>query len=391
MDMCHACTRPTSAETLLPTCWQPSDVTAPIMVLGIESSCDDTAVAILRHRKGCLPDILSSVVLNQDHLHALYGGVVPEIAARAHAERLDVCAEQALREADLDLAAMDAIAVTAGPGLIGGVLAGVSFAKGLAAGAGKPIIGVNHLAGHALTARMTKGIKFPYLSLLVSGGHCQFHAVLSATRFVRLGGTLDDSPGEAFDKTARVLGLQQPGGPAIERAAKAGRASRFEFPRPLMGQPGCNMSFSGLKTALLRARDVLVRDHGALSEQDVTDLCASFQRAISDTLTGKCRAAIDIFRKRDGALPGALAVSGGVAANAVVREGLESLCSQTGIAFLAPPIQYCTDNAAIIAWAGIERLYAGHVDGLDLQARARWPLDPVSPPLVGHGKRGTKS
>ncbi len=364
---------------------------ASVTVLGVESSCDDTAAAVLRHRKGHLPEVLSSVVLNQDHLHALYGGVVPEIAARAHAERLDVCTVQALKDAGLDLGAMDAIAVTAGPGLIGGVLAGISFAKGLAAGAGKPIIGVNHLAGHALTARMTNGMAFPYLSLLVSGGHCQFHAVLSATRFVRLGGTLDDSPGEAFDKTARILGLDQPGGPAIERTARAGSASRFEFPRPLMGQPGCNMSFSGLKTALLRARALLAKEHGILTEQDIADLCASFQRAVSDTLAGKCKAAIDIFHERDGALPGVLAVSGGVAANAVIRQDLKSLCRRIGIAFLAPPIQYCTDNAAMIAWVGIERLRAGQIDGLDLKARARWPLDATSPALVGGGKRGAKS
>ncbi|MCY4258919.1 MAG: tRNA (adenosine(37)-N6)-threonylcarbamoyltransferase complex transferase subunit TsaD [Rhodobacteraceae bacterium] len=362
-----------------------------VTVLGIESSCDDTAVAVLRHRNGHLPEVLSTVVLNQDELHKFYGGVVPEIAARAHAERLDVCTERALHESGLDLGSMDAIAVTAGPGLIGGVLAGVSFAKGLAAGAARPIIGVNHLAGHALTARMTNGTCFPYLSLLVSGGHCQFHAVLSATRFVRLGGTLDDSPGEALDKTARVLGLEQPGGPAIEIMARKGRANRFDFPRPLLGQPGCNMSFSGLKTAMLRAREILIREGGALKEHDVSDLCASFQLAISDTLRGKCQAAIDSFRAQTGSLPRVLAVSGGVAANSVIRQNLESLCQCTGIAFLAPPIQYCTDNGAMIAWVGIERLRQGDVDELDLQVRARWPLDPTSPPLTGHGRRGTKS
>jgi len=362
-----------------------------VTLLGIESSCDDTAVAVLRHTRDELPEILSSVVLNQDELHNKYGGVVPEIAARAHADRLDDCTEEALERAEIGLADIDAIAVTAGPGLIGGVLSGVCFAKGLATGINKPIIGVNHLAGHALTARMTHGVSFPYLSLLVSGGHCQFLAVQAATRFVRLGGTLDDAPGEAFDKTARVLGLDQPGGPAIEKAARKGRFSRFEFPRPLMGQPGCNMSFSGLKTALLRARDILDQTNDGLQEQDVADLCASFQKAISDTLRGKCHAAIGTFNEKAGKLPPVVAVSGGVAANGMIRQALESLCRSYGIAFVAPPVKYCTDNGAMIAWAGIERYRLGLVDGLDLQARARWPLDPVSAPLVGHGKRGAKS
>ena len=362
-----------------------------VVVLGIESSCDDTAVAILRCSNTGLPEVLSSVVYNQDNLHERFGGVVPEIAARAHVDRLDYCTEEALAKADLKLRNIDIIAVTAGPGLIGGVLSGVCFAKGLASATDKPLIGVNHLAGHALTARMTHSIGFPYLSLLVSGGHCQFLAVFAATKFIRLGGTLDDAPGEAFDKSARLLGLNQPGGPAIEKAAVNGRADRFAFPRPLIGKPGCNMSFSGLKTALLRACNALKEDNDKLTNTDITDLCACFQKAVNDSLVSKAIVAINAFKERAGKRPAVFAVSGGVAANQTIRTNLDEICRYRGIQFIAPPLYYCTDNGAIIAWAGYERWRLGMIDGASLQARSRWPLDITSPPLAGYGKRGVKS
>ena len=238
-----------------------------ITILGIESSCDDTAAAVVQRINGKAL-VLSSVVVGQEILHEAYGGVVPEIAARAHAEQLDIAVEKALVQSDIKLEHVDAIAVTSGPGLIGGVVSGVMCAKGLAAGMNKPLIGVNHLVGHALTPRMTDSISYPYLMLLVSGGHCQFLAVLSETEFDRIGGTIDDAPGEAFDKTAKLLGLGYPGGPLVEKAAKNGDPTRFKFPRPLLDRPDCNMSFSGLKTALRRARDLLVKEKGGISYQD---------------------------------------------------------------------------------------------------------------------------
>ncbi|MGH1412534.1 MAG: tRNA (adenosine(37)-N6)-threonylcarbamoyltransferase complex transferase subunit TsaD [Pelagimonas sp.] len=355
------------------------------LILGLESSCDDTAAALLRGRA-----VLSSVVLGQAQLHAQFGGVVPEIAARAHAERLDGAIKQALDEADVTLGEVDAIAVTAGPGLIGGVLSGVMMAKGLSAGLGKPLIGVNHLAGHALTPRLTDGLQYPYLMLLVSGGHCQFLIVRSVQEFTRLGGTIDDAPGEAFDKTARLLGLPQPGGPSVETAAKSGDEKRFRFPRPLLDRPGCDLSFSGLKTALLRQRDQLIAEKGGLSVQDQNDLCAGFQAAIRDVLAKKTRRAIMEYLKENPAEP-ALAVAGGVAANMPLRAALETVCAQTGLAFTAPPLALCTDNAAMIAYAGSELFDAGHINDMTLSARPRWPLDQNAAPLLGSGKKGAKA
>ncbi|MDH3262471.1 MAG: tRNA (adenosine(37)-N6)-threonylcarbamoyltransferase complex transferase subunit TsaD [Paracoccaceae bacterium] len=353
--------------------------------LGLESSCDDTAAAVVRHTAGGPAEILSSVVAGQTEIHAAFGGVVPELAARAHAEKLDLCAEEALARAGLTLAEIDAVAVTAGPGLIGGVLAGVMCAKGIAAGAGLPLVGVNHLAGHALTPRLTDGLAFPYLVLLVSGGHCQFLLVESAEDYTRLGGTIDDAPGEAFDKAAKLLGLPQPGGPAIEAEAKAGDPARFALPRPLLERPGCDLSFSGLKTALLRARDAAVAREGGLRLQDRADLCASFQAAIADVLAEKSRRALAQAR------PPAFAVAGGVAANRTIRAALEAVADEAGARFIAPPPALCTDNAAMIAWAGIERYRAGHVDDLALSARPRWPLDEAAPALIGGGRKGAKA
>ncbi|SIS51399.1 O-sialoglycoprotein endopeptidase [Roseivivax lentus] len=360
-------------------------MTAPLITLGLESSCDDTSAAILRGR-----EILSNVVMGQTELHAAFGGVVPEIAARAHAEKLDLAVAEALSRSGLRLAAVDAIAVTAGPGLIGGVLSGVMCAKGLAAGAGKPLIGVNHLAGHALTPRLTDDLAYPYLMLLISGGHCQFLIVRGADRFQRLGGTIDDAPGEAFDKTARLLGLPQPGGPAVEDAARRGNSTRFRFPRPLLDRPGCDMSFSGLKTALLRERDRIVAEKGGLTETDRADLCAGFQAAIRDVLTEKTRRAIALYLEDAPAQP-AFAIAGGVAANRAIRAESETLCARSGLRFTAPPLSLCTDNAAMIAYAGSELFAAGHRSDMTLKARPRWPLDPGAQPLVGSGKKGAKA
>lgn len=368
-----------------------------LTVLGLESSCDDTAAAVVELTRAADGQVtgpgrvLASVVHGQTDLHAAFGGVVPELAARAHAEKLDLAVEQALSQAEMPLSAVDAIAVTSGPGLIGGVMSGVMCARGLAAGAGLPLIGVNHLAGHALTPRMTDGLQFPYLMLLVSGGHCQFLLVRGVDSFTRLGGTIDDAPGEAFDKCARLLGLEQPGGPAVEREARAGDPTAHRLPRPLLDRPGCDMSFSGLKTALLRARDGIVAQKGGLSVQDRADLCAAFQAAASDVLIEKTRRALDAAAKACGGQVPALAVAGGVAANAALRKGLQALADARGIALVAPPLRYCTDNAAMIAWAGAERLAADLVEPQDLVPRPRWPLDRTSPSLLGSGKKGAKA
>ena len=279
-----------------------------LVLLGIESSCDDTAVALVRARPGSpVGTVLGTATLGQRALHAPFGGVVPEIAARAHAERLDDVTRDALADAGLTLAGIDVIAVTAGPGLIGGVLSGVMFAKGLAAGRGLPLVGVNHLAGHALTPRLVEPLEFPYLMLLVSGGHCQFLDVGGPETFHRLGGTIDDAPGEAFDKMAKLLGLGQPGGPEVEAAAREGDPRRFDFPRPLLDREGCDLSFSGLKTAVRRARDLVAADRGGLTRTDQADLCAGFQAAVADTLAEKTRRALAAFAARN---PGAAAGGG---------------------------------------------------------------------------------
>ena len=364
----------------------------PLTILGIESSCDDTAAAVVRQGDGPSDrsgEILSSVIAGQTALHADFGGVVPEIAARAHAEKLDHCVEQALSQAGITLSQCDGVAVTAGPGLIGGVLSGVMCAKGLCAGAQLPLIGVNHLAGHALTPRLTDGVAFPYLMLLVSGGHCQFLLVHSATDFTRLGGTIDDAPGEAFDKTAKLLGLPQPGGPAVQNTAQSGDPKRFAFPRPLLDRPNMDMSFSGLKTALLRERDKVMQD-GTLQTQDRADLCAGFQAAVRDVLVAKSRRAIAAYLALSPAQP-VFAVAGGVAANTAIRAGLQELCAETGLVFLAPPLALCTDNGAMIAWVGLERYRLGLFDDMTLSARPRWPLDTTAQPMLGSGKKGAKA
>ncbi len=358
-----------------------------LTILGIESSCDDTAAAVLR--VGETAQTLSSIVSGQGELHDAYGGVVPEIAARAHAEKLDHCVREALDEAGVRVRDLDAVAVTAGPGLIGGVMSGVMCAKGIAAGAGLPLIGVNHLAGHALTPRLTDGVAYPYLMLLVSGGHCQFLLVRGAQDFARLGGTIDDAPGEAFDKVARLLALPQPGGPSVEAEAARGDATRFALPRPLLDRAGCDMSFSGLKTAVLRARDGVMTEN-RLGRQARSDLCAGFQAAVCDVLGEKTRRALEIYLSETPERA-TLTVAGGVAANGAIRARLTEVARGAHVDFVAPPLALCTDNAAMIAYAGAELYRLGQRDGMELAARPRWPLDRTSPAMLGSGKKGAKA
>ena len=364
-------------------------MSAPLTILGLESSCDDTAAAVVR---GTIhnADILSNIVIGQTDAHAAFGGVVPEIAARAHAEKIDLAVKQALIHANEQLLNIDAIAVTSGPGLIGGVLSAVMCAKGMCSATGIPLIGVKHLAGHALTPQLTDKIAFPYLMLLVSGGHCQFLLVEDAVTYTRLGGTIDDAPGEAFDKTARILGLDQPGGPSVEAEAKTGNPKSFALPRPLLNRDDCNMSFSGLKTAILRARDQVVKEHRGLPRAVRANLCASFQAAVTDVLVAKSRRALAEARKLNPNVH-TLAVAGGVAANETIRVGLKELCAETASDFVAPPLALCTDNAAMIAFAGLHRATVGKFDDMTLSARPRWPLDQTSPTLLGSGKKGAKA
>ncbi|WP_109465251.1 tRNA (adenosine(37)-N6)-threonylcarbamoyltransferase complex transferase subunit TsaD [Albibacillus kandeliae] len=364
-------------------------MTKALTLLGLESSCDDTAAAVVR-RTDAGTEVLASVVFGQAELHSAFGGVVPEIAARAHTEKLDTSVQQALEAAGVTLADLDAVAVTAGPGLIGGVLAGVMCAKGICAATGLPLVGVNHLAGHALTPRMTDDIAFPYLMLLVSGGHCQFLVVRGPDDFSRLGGTIDDAPGEAFDKVARLLGLPQPGGPSVEAEAAKGNATRFRMPRPLLDRDDCNLSFSGLKTALLRARDGVIAEKGGLTRADRADLCAGFQEAVVEVLAAKLRRALSIYLEERPDVP-TVAVAGGVAANGAIRAALEQVAAEAGAAFVAPPLRFCTDNAAMIAYAGIELFEGGQRDDMTLAARPRWPLDRSGPAMLGSGKKGAKA
>ncbi|MFC4218388.1 tRNA (adenosine(37)-N6)-threonylcarbamoyltransferase complex transferase subunit TsaD [Pseudophaeobacter arcticus] len=365
-------------------------MTQSLTLLGLESSCDDTAAAVVRQEPGKRAQVLSSIVFGQTELHSAFGGVVPEIAARAHAEKLDLCVIDALEAAGVTLQELDAIAVTAGPGLIGGVMSGVMCAKGIAAATGLPLVGVNHLAGHALTPRLTDDVAYPYLMLLVSGGHCQYLIARGPEDFTRLGGTIDDAPGEAFDKTARLLGLPQPGGPAVQKEAEMGDPKRFRFPRPLIQRQDCNLSFSGLKTALMRMRDQIVEEKSGLTRQDRADLCAGFQAAVADVLASKTRRALAIYLAENPATP-TLAVAGGVAANTAIRAALETVCDELNTSFTAPPLALCTDNAAMIAYAGLERFRAGARDGMDLTARPRWPLDQTSPAMLGSGRKGAKA
>ncbi|HEY5208163.1 MAG TPA: tRNA (adenosine(37)-N6)-threonylcarbamoyltransferase complex transferase subunit TsaD [Stellaceae bacterium] len=351
-----------------------------MLILGIETSCDETAAAIVGDDGAGLGRIRASLVFSQLAEHRPYGGIVPEIAARAHLDRLDGLIAQALEAAGIGFDALDGVAATGGPGLIGGVIVGVMEAKAIALARGLPFIAVNHLEGHALTARLSDDVPFPFLLLLVSGGHCQLLAVEGVGRYRRLGTTLDDAAGEAFDKGAKLLGLGYPGGPAIEQAARAGHATRVALPRPMKGRAGCDFSFAGLKTAL-RER---VEAQGALSNAFRADAAASLQAAIGDCLVDRTRHAMALFRARYPA-GRTLVVAGGVAANQTLRTRLADLAAHEGIDFIAPPPRLCTDNAAMIAWAGIERLRIGLTDGLDFAPRPRWPLDPDAKPARGAG------
>ena len=337
------------------------------IVLGIESSCDETAAALVDSDRR----ILAQRIASQDEEHRPYGGVVPEIAARAHAERLTPLIAATLADAGMSLSDLDAVAATAGPGLIGGVMVGLVSAKALAMASDKPLIAINHLEGHALSPRLADpALEFPYLLLLVSGGHCQILLVEGVGRYRRLGTTIDDALGEAFDKTAKILGLGFPGGPAVERLAASGDARKVPLPRPLLGTAEPHFSFAGLKSAVLRAKD-----SGLHADADIA---ASFQLAAVDCIIDRTRNALGLIDR-----PTALVVAGGVAANHAVRSALEGLAGAYGLAFVAPPLALCTDNAAMIAWAGIERL--GQSDPLDFVARPRWPLDPDAAPARGAG------
>ncbi len=343
-----------------------------MIVLGIETSCDETAAAIVADDRR----ILAEVVRSQVDQHAPWGGVVPEVAARAHLDVLDGLIARVMAVPSLAFADLDGIAVTGGPGLIGGVIVGVMTAKAIAAAAERPFIAVNHLEAHALTARLTDGVAFPYLLLLVSGGHCQLLIVDGVGRYRRLGTTIDDALGEAFDKVAKLLGLGYPGGPALERVARSGDPRRFDLPRPMRGRPDCHFSFSGLKTAVRQIVDTW--PGGSLGAPDIADLAASFQTAAADAVADRTRRAIAMFRgvHADG---DTLVVAGGVAANGELRARLAALAAAEGMRLIAPPLALCTDNAAMIAWAGIERLRLGLTDALDFAPRPRWPLDPSAP------------
>ena len=332
-------------------------------ILGIESSCDETAAAIVTSDK----KILSNIILSQNDEHAPFGGVVPEIAARSHIENMDLVVKQAIQKSGLNWGDIDAVAATTGPGLIGGVLVGTMTGKTLSSILKKPFIAINHLEGHALTARLCSDIEFPYLLLLVSGGHCQVMIVEGVGKYQKLGGTLDDALGEAFDKTAKMLGLGYPGGPKIEENALRGNHNKFKFPMPLKGREGCDFSFSGLKTAIR-----LVVEDIPKTPENIADICASFQHTAGEILKDRMRNALNIFSAKYESKN--LVVAGGVAANKYLRGALEEVASEFGFSLFAPPINLCTDNAAMIAWVGVERFQLGITDSLETEPRARWAL-----------------
>ncbi len=357
-----------------------------LTVLGLETSCDDTAAGVIKRSPTGQITVLSSEVVSQDDLHALYGGVVPEIAARAHAERCDLVVKKAMTQAGLTWADLDGVAATAGPGLVGGVMAGLMTAKAIAWAHHLPLLAVNHLAGHALSPRLAEPVALPYVLLLISGGHCQILLVEDIDRFTRLGTTLDDAAGECFDKCAKVLGLGFPGGPALQAAAEGGTPGRFALPTPLKGKPGCDFSFSGLKTAVAQWVEQITPD-------GIPDLAADIQIAIADHLLSRLGRGLQQAAPLLGPEK-RLVVAGGVAANLHIRARLEDLCQTHGFSFYAPPLKYCTDNGAMIALAGAERLARGLTDPLDAPARPRWPLDELraeTDPSHTPGRKGAKA
>jgi N6-L-threonylcarbamoyladenine synthase len=357
--------------------------------LGIETSCDETAAAIVARDDHGVGAILSNIVHSQIADHTPYGGVVPELAARAHIEKLEGVIALALDEANVTLADIDGIAVTAGPGLIGGLIVGLMHAKALSMASGKPFYAVNHLEGHALTARLTDNIAFPYLMLLVSGGHTQILSVEGVGQYRRLATTIDDALGEAFDKTAKLLGLGFPGGPMVERAAKDGTPKRFRFPPPLKGDARLAFSFSGLKTALR----VKAEELQPLADQDIADLCMAFQTSVAASVSDRVARAMQLFRAKHPETQNPIIVAaGGVAANQALRKALTDTATEHGFLFVAPPIALCADNGAMIAWAGLERAALGlPTDSISIAPRSRWPLDSEAEPVFGSGKRGPKA
>lgn len=361
------------------------------LVLGIETSCDETAAAVVALGADGRGRILSSVVRSQWEKHRPYGGVVPEIAARAHAECLDDIIREAMSDAGLEWRDLAGVAATAGPGLMGGLIVGLTSATAIALASGRPFVAVNHLEAHALTVGLTEDLDPPYLLLLVSGGHTQLLAVEGVGRYTRLGTTIDDALGEAFDKTAKLLGLPQPGGPSVETVARSGDASRFRFPRPMHGRAEPNFSFAGLKTAVRTE----AQRHVPLTEAVVADLCAAFEEAAVASVIDRTQRAMSIFetmtQDASPARQNVLVVAGGVAANQRLRKGLDGLVTSAGWRLSVPPIALCTDNAAMVAWVGALRLAAGLSDPLDTHPRARWPLDAGAAPLIGSGRLGAKA
>ena len=360
--------------------------TGPLVVLGLETSCDETAASVVRLTPQGEATVLSSVVHSQIDDHAAYGGVVPEIAARSHVEMIAGVTARAMADAGLGYDGLDGVAATAGPGLVGGVMVGLSFGKAVALARGLPLVAVNHLEGHAVSARLGEPVDYPFLLLLVSGGHCQLLEVRGIGDMTRLGTTIDDAAGEAFDKIAKALGLGYPGGPALEKLAEGGEGARFDLPRALLGRKDCDFSFSGLKTAASRLA------HGCETEQDRADLADAVQTAIARQLGDRSDRAMKAYAEaHDHRL---FVVAGGVAANRTVRATLEATAARNGFAFLAPPMAYCTDNAAMIALAGAERLQKGWTSDIDAVARPRWPLDEASAladPTHKTGRKGAKS
>jgi len=354
-----------------------------MIVLGIESSCDETAAAIVNDKR----EILGQALLSQQE-HKAFGGVVPEVAARAHLEHIDEIITETAQNAGIELKDIDAVAAASGPGLIGGVVVGVMAAKALSIALKKPFVAVNHLEGHALCARLSNDVRYPYLLLLVSGGHCQILVVKDVGEYERLGTTIDDAAGEAFDKVAKMLGLGYPGGPLLEKAALLGDEKRFELPRPLIGSKDCNLSFSGLKTAVRKIIESHAPDgdikNAKIPQKDVSDISASFQFAATDCLVRKLKKAIGIFKAKypEGQH---LVVSGGVAANTYLRNKLKELANDSKLIFAAPPIKFCTDNGVMIAWAGLERFQKGYISPLDFKPRPRWPLDEFASKAAGAG------
>ena len=357
------------------------------LVLGIESSCDETAAAVVRLPAGGRAEILSNIVYSQIEEHAAFGGVVPEIAARAHVSRLDALMKQALKEAGVQWRDLSAVAATAGPGLIGGLLVGLMSAKAIALAHGLPLVAVNHLEAHALSPMLTdEAVRPPYLLLLVSGGHTQLVSVDAVGRYARLGTTIDDALGEAFDKVAKMLDLGYPGGPAVERLAERGDATRFDFPRPMKGRAECHFSFSGLKTAV---RTAILELGGNVTEKDKADICAAFQRAVTETLADRVACACAQFRARHESVQSPhLVLAGGVAANRAIRAALEEVAAQRGFRLSVPPPALCTDNAAMVAFAGALKLARGETAPLSIAARARWPLDERATPAPFAGVKG---